>query len=124
MTTNTVLTQIEASLKSVGKIANFTPQEKLRSNGKEVIVIITNISLEIETSKTYIIETEISIGWEEENGKEMVDTLKTMITTIENGFTSPPLNFKFGDPELDTDINGTAYIVRLPCSYKEIVTVT
>lgn len=121
MTTNSVLTQIEASLKSIGKMANLTPQEKLRTNGKEVMVLIESIDMEIETSNTYILTVEIVILWEESNGKELVEHLTTIITTIENGFTSPPLKFEFGNPAIE--MMGEAYGITVPCSYAEIITV-
>lgn len=121
MPTNTILTQIESSLKSVGKKVNLTPQEKLRNDGKEILLLVTGIELEVETSKSYIMNVEVSVMWEELDGKEMVENIKTNITTIEEGFTSMPMRFRFESPEIEPFKIG--YGVSLPCRYSEVVTI-
>ena len=119
---NVVLKEIGDSLRGVGKKINYTPQEKLLNNAKEVLILISNVDIKPETNKTYFVTTTVEIMWKEENGFNMIENIVGNMATIEEGFTTLPANFQFDRAIIN--MLGVAYGVTLPCTYQEVVTIS
>lgn len=113
----TVVEQIESALSDVGYTVAYEPQEK--TYGKQVVVILDQASIDIETQTTYIVTYHLTLLYVANSVLEVMQKLRLFITTIEPRVTA--LSFAFESPVFD--IEGTIYRVGLPCVFKEVINI-
>lgn len=117
----TIFDNVVNLLKTNGYKVNTQPQEKqLIVDQRELIVLVSDINVEVESTTTYIFETECTIIFPVETSEELLSKLPIMMNLIESnlGFVC---GFRFLKP--DVKLLGTMYNIGLKFSYKEMVNI-
>jgi len=116
--TESVLTRMVALLKAAGYQVNTQPQESLKPS--EMVIIMDDPVLPVETSQTYILEVKYNIQWLESNIETIPDHLVRVVTTLERGINEPTFKVE-KNPECK--ILGTWYRMSIKVSYKHRVVI-
>lgn len=115
---NTVFTDVIAVLKDAGYIVNLSPQEKQLFSSKELVIIIGDIELNVESTVSYIQMVTVDIIMNIKTAADVITLPATLAMDIEKGIATSN-GFKFEN--IKVDILGTLYQVTLSYSYKEVL---
>ena len=115
---STIFGDIVIVLKGAGYIVNLSPQEKQRLNSKELVIIIDDLGIEVESVVSYIQTVTVAIVMNVKTASDVIDLPAALIETIEQGIT-PSHGFRFSD--IKVDLLGTLYQVKIMYSYKEVL---
>lgn len=118
MTRSTIFDDIITVLKGDGYIVNESPQEKQRLSPKELVIIVDDLDIEVESVVSYIQTVTIAIVMNIKTASDVIELPAALMETIERGIT-PSHGFKFSDIKLD--LLGTLYQVKIVYSYKEVL---
>lgn len=116
--TESVLTRMVTLLKAAGYQVNTQPQESLKPS--EMVIIMDDPVLPVETARTYIMEVKYNIQWLESNIETIPDHLVKVVTTLETGIDEPTFRVE-KNPECK--ILGTWYRMMIKVSYKHRVVI-
>lgn len=94
------------------------PQEKIPPG--ELVVVMENVDVDVESFSSYTMNVDISIRWAEESPAQVPRKIAVLMSALDAAVGQP--TFKFRKPNIR--LLGQQYLVEVPCSYKEIVEVT
>lgn len=115
---STIFGDIVDVLKGEGYIVNLTPQEKQRLSPKELVIIIDDLGIEVESVVSYIQTITVAIVMNIKTAEDVINLPAALIETIEQGIT-PSHGFRFSG--INLDLLGTLYQVKIMYSYKEVL---
>ena len=114
--TNTIVDKIRIELQKEGYKVNTTPQEKLTFND-EIVVLVTNVDVDVESFNSYIVTYEICIFVDLLDYKDVFTVIPDIIRIL-NPFT---ISTSFRITGSVKDIDFGEYFVGLSAEYKEVI---
>jgi hypothetical protein len=112
----TTMKDIRKALEVAKYKVHTIPQEKTLKN--ELVLILSDIGLEVESQTSYIAKPQAWIGWCSEDPDEIITTACAIVTALTAGVREA--SFVFGKPQIE--ILGTLYRVSITCEWKSVVT--
>lgn len=109
---------IVVALKALRYNVEIRPQEKIPLG--EIVVVMENVDIEVESFSSYVMNVDVSIRWAEDTPAQVPRKIATLMAALDAAINQP--TFKFGKPNIR--LLGQQYLVDVPCSYKEIVEVS
>ncbi len=110
----TVVEEISSILKASGYVVNITPQEKQMMAAREIIILLNDIEIKVESEVSYIENVKLILRWQDTNIDTILSSIVTIMKKLEQGLTVSNL-FRFEKPKID--LLGTAYIISLGFQY-------
>jgi len=115
-----MITDIRKALKTLGYVVHSSRQEKIGTN--EIVVILDDVTIEIETTATYRARNWILLEWDTANPDEIPSKIVKLVKSLEEYIveTAKPAgmtSFKF----LQSEVNmlGLMYRVSIILEYVE-----
>lgn len=117
-----MITEIRTALTGLGYIVHETRQEKIKSN--ELVVILDDVSSNIDTNFRYTADVWILIEWDTTNADNIPQQIVDLYTSLENKIvydsdTPCKATFKFIQSEVNQIGLGIMYRVTITVEYVE-----
>lgn len=110
-----MIKNIVAVLEGLGYDVFTTKQESTRPN--QIVVVLDNIELEVETTTSYYVYEYTKISWTTEDVYTIKDDVVKIASALYNGINETP--FKLGKPVITQP--GTMYLIEMICEYSQVI---
>lgn len=107
------------ALTTCGYVVNKADQEKITEGGKEIVVTMLDVDLNVESFASYEMPVTVGIMFKVDNPNNIVTLIANMCSKLDKEIAQP--SFKFGKPSINK--LGQTYKVVVIVNYKEIVNV-
>ncbi len=112
----TTFKTIRKALEAAHYTVHTTPQEKTLQ--KELILVLSDVGLDVESQTSYIMRPQVWIGWCNEDPDVIIPAVAAVVSALTSRIQEA--SFVFGKPQIE--MLGTLYRVSITCEWKQVVT--
>jgi hypothetical protein len=118
-----MITTIRSALATLGYTVHATRQEKVAMRDKEVVVVIDDVDVRIETTFTYRAYVWVLIEWDTTSPDNIPTQIVNLITDLEDAIADSSAECKATFKFIQSEVNqlGLAYRISVVIEYVDLI---